>query len=1421
MYDKELINKIIPTLCFKFPYDADDYAEHMYFENYHKHTDSSNYGLADSGECYSAYIDKIKSINSKCLFSGEHGWQGDHIAVYDLAQKEELKYRHSSEVYWVKDRHAADNSNCHMVIVAKTARGRRRLNYLISMANIDGFYTKPRIDLDLLLHEKPEDFIITSACVAGWKYEDADDIWLKVANHFGKNFFFEIQYHNTEKQKELNRHILDLSRENGIDIICGLDSHYVGEEGETKRKMILLSKYNKENYYDDEIGWYMDFPDASTIIDRLREQAVLSDEEIYRCIMNTNIFVDGCEEIVLDKSFKIPNIYKDLSYGERVKKYHQILNEAYKKEPVKSKERVAGIKMEANEITSSGVVDYFLFNHKLIDLAVNKYNGKITTTSRGSMGSFYTNKLLGYTTLDRFNSDVPIYPERFITAQRVLAGQMPDCDFNIAEQEPFVKAAKELLGTHGCYPLMAIEKLKAKSAWKLYARANNVAPMDSDEISKCIDAYALDVKHADNPDDIRVEDYIPENYLDLYMKCLDYQKITINVRTHACFTKGNLVLTDKGYKPISDVNVGDFVLTHDNSYQQVLDKQIKWSDDLYKIKVFGDEVEATGNHKFYVVTNIGKPIKKLSEPYWKELSKIDKNDWIGSPINQNSIIPTFSGTNKTWKNKSIDLSDPDFWWMVGRYMGDGWTEYPRKGDYRICICCNKNNNELEDIVSRIPKYFNYRIDENRTTYKINFNHKVLFDYLQQFGKYAYGKKLTNDIIDLPVELLKEFLNGYFSADGHNLKNGFIGFTTVSRELALGIQQCIHKVYKRPCTITTQKEGVDIIEGRTVNRRKKYRGKFKLDARKGDVNVFAYGCVWFKVRDVWKEDKEDTVYNLSVNNSNSYTVNNLSVHNCGHLCFSGDIREEIGIISAISENTGKRTLCACVQGGYLDAYGYVKDDFLIVDAVSLTDEFFASIGQTVPTFEELKSMVNGDDATWNIYEKGLTCCVNQLEKEATATKMKKYKAKNIGELSSFIAAIRPSFAPLLNTFLNREEYTIGEEAVDNLLEDTAHFILYQESIMKILSYLGVSMSETYGVIKAISKKKLVGEKKAHLEEQLTKGWLEHFGNLDRFNEVWQVVEASASYGFNSAHAYSMAGDSLYQAWFKAHHTSKFYEVAMNHYYKKDNKDKITALLNEAISGFGYKRLPYKFRQDNRNFVVDDKNKTISMSLSSIKGMPKTAPDILYELKDKYYESFLDFLKQEHLGKSIIEPLIKLNYFSEFGNTEYLFKIYQLWQERYDKNKFKATIRKDKNPYIDAMIRKYSKETEKQYKIVDEEGFMNEVISRIPNEHFPLEELLKAQHEYTGAVQYVNPKLKDIYFITEIDTKYSPVLNCLDLGTGEYHRFKMSKRDYDMSSVAQYKLMKCQTKPKPRKKKTNTGWVETGNFDDWIIKFKIKD
>lgn len=1085
----ELVNKIIPTLNFDFPYEAKDFAENLYFENYHCHKDFSNPTIADSGESIENYAKRIHELNAKCLFSGEHGNQGNHFHVYTVAEKEHLKYRHSTEAYWVKDRHEKDRTNCHIILVAKNAEGRQDINYALSMANIDGYYYRPRIDLELLMNIPKDNVIVTSACIAGWWYDDATDIWLRIHDHFQDNFFFEVQTHNTDPQKRLNEKILKLSDKYGIDIIAGLDSHYINDVGKVKREQIL--KYKKVKYPEEE-GWYMDYPDMQTGLKRFSEQGILDEENALRAFMNTNVFVNECEEIILNRNFKIPSMYKDKTYKEKCTIYMQMLNKAYAKEKDKSKEKADGIRYEAKQVMESGVVDYFITSKKIVEDAVNNEGGILTTTSRGSAASFITNKLIGLTTVDRFNADIPIYPERFLTKERVEAGMMPDIDLNIAEQEPFIRATRKLLGEYGCMPLMAVEKLKKKAAWQLYAGANDVEPSTANQISKYIDEYEDAVKYAeeDEKELINVEDYIPEKYIDLFRQSNEYQGITINLKVHAC---------------------------------------------------------------------------------------------------------------------------------------------------------------------------------------------------------------------------------------------------------------------------------------------------------------------------------------------------------GNLIFDGDIRKEVGLITATSKTTGKRTLCACVEGGVLDDFGYVKEDFLIVDSVSLIYKCFKSIGKEVPTFEELREMIKGDKPTWDIYEKGITCCVNQCEKASTTNKVKKYKPKTLAELSAFIAAIRPGFASLLNRFLNRESYTTGEDKIDDLLNDTAHFMLYQESIMKVLSFLGMLMGNTYGVIKSISKKKLKGEKKEHLLIELKEDWKKEFQNLNNFMNVWNVIEDSARYAFNSPHAYSMAGDSAYIAWFKAHYTSEFYEVAINHYQQKNKKEKINALIEESIKFYGYKMGNYKFGKDNRTVTVDKENKIIYPNLSSVKGFGEGVVEILYEFGQKKYGSFVDVLNSlisNSVNKTIINKLIRINYFSEYGDVNTLLSIASFYDLIYGIKQI-SKEKAEKNNISFDVLRKYGHETEKQFNKIDSVGLLNDLISNIPYKELSIKERLDNQHDVLGIINIVEPNAnKRTYYVSELEVLKSVTnIKLYEIYSGKTRDVKMWTSQYNKEPFDETDLLYIISLEKKNKKEP-TGEINpvTGKkiykdvpdkFEYWLKKFIVKD
>ena len=124
------------------------------------------------------------------------------------------------------DRHEEDRSNCHIWIGAKNENGREWINEVLSRANEDGFYYQPRLDEELLDLLPAGDVWITTACVAGWKYRSEEEdrlkaLWKKLYDKHGDNFMFEVQYHPSERQKELNRYILELRKEIPAPIIMG------------------------------------------------------------------------------------------------------------------------------------------------------------------------------------------------------------------------------------------------------------------------------------------------------------------------------------------------------------------------------------------------------------------------------------------------------------------------------------------------------------------------------------------------------------------------------------------------------------------------------------------------------------------------------------------------------------------------------------------------------------------------------------------------------------------------------------------------------------------------------------------------------------------------------------------------------------------------------------------------------------------------------------------------------------------------------------------------------------------------------------------------------------------------------------------------------------------------------------------------
>ena len=184
--------------------------------------------------------------------------------------------------------------------------------------------------------------------------------------------------------------------------------------------------------------------------------------------------------------------------------------------------------------------------------------------------------------------------------------------------------------------------------------------------------------------------------------------------------------------------------------------------------------------------------------------------------------------------------------------------------------------------------------------------------------------------------------------------------------------------------------------------------------------------------------------------------------CSFLLLDKPISEEVGLIKV------GNVICCALDGYNCDVYKYLKNDYLTVKVYEIIDRVYKLIGRPI---DDISTLVNNcDQKVWDIYANGLTTTINQADSNLGKQTLKRYKPTSLAEMSAWVAAIRPGFASLLNNFLDRQPYSTGVKELDDILEDSFHYLMYQESIMKYLVFLGIEEKGTYDIIKKIAKKK---------------------------------------------------------------------------------------------------------------------------------------------------------------------------------------------------------------------------------------------------------------------------------------------------------------------------------------------------------------
>lgn len=693
--------------------------------NFHRHSHYSNLRSLDCVSKPEDYMKRAVELGHNEYVTTEHGFQGNIYEAYTLCQKYGLKCVYGVEAYYVDDMYdKTSRANYHIVLIALTEKARKEINNIMSLANTDGFYYKPRIDKNCLLSLTPTDTIVTTACVASRMFKDGweENFFLPLYNHFKDNFYLEVQNHNELIQIEHNKKILEVKAKYGVQLIHANDSHYIYPEDAKYRDLFLKAK---GIVYEDESNFILDYPDADTIIERYKKQGVLNDEQIQEALNNT-LVIDKADGITLDKEFKIPKITE----GDSNKALRGIIRDAWKEEKKKiPKERIKeyrdAIYYETKIIEDCGMADYFILDHEIVKKAVNEYNAVLTRSGRGSAVSFYVNHLLGLTEIDRLKSPITLYPTRFMSAERILSSRsLPDIDLNFADVRPVIKASKDILGDDGIYYMVAYKPLQESSAFRLWCKAIGMHIDDYNEIAKNLDNYVGDKKWGKTIEDSKV-----------------FRGVIESIAPSPC----SFLLLDK---PISEevglIRVGDEICCALDGYNCDVYKYLK--NDYLTVKVY-DIID-----KVYKL--IGRPIDNIETL----LSNCDDKVWdvyakgLTTTINQSD---SDIGKNMLKEYKPKSLAEMSAWVAAIRPgFASLLDNFLKRKPYSTGV------EALDNILKDSFHYLLYQESIMKYLVWLGVEEKGTYDIIKKIAK----KKFKQDELDA---LHKELEDGWISKMGTN------------------------------------------------------------------------------------------------------------------------------------------------------------------------------------------------------------------------------------------------------------------------------------------------------------------------------------------------------------------------------------------------------------------------------------------------------------------------------------------------------------------------------------------------------------------------------------------------------------------------------------------------------------------------------
>ena len=468
----------------------------MEFTHLHVHTE---YSLLDGSNKIKEYVARVKELGMDSAAITDHGVMYGVIDFYRAAREAGINPILGCEVYvapgsrFDREVGSGDDRYYHLVLLAENNQGYSNLMKIVSKAFVEGFYYKPRVDLELL-EKYHEGIIALSACLAGevarylarGMYEDAKIAALRYQDIFGKgNFFLELQDHGIPEQQTVNQQLLRMHRETGIDLVATNDVHYtMAEDAEPHDVLLCLQtqkKLSDENRMRYEGGqYYVKSPEEMARLFPYALEALENTHRIAeRCHVEIEFGVTKLPKYDVPDGLTSWEYLNKLCYEGLEQRYHPVTEELKKR-----------LDYELSTIKNMGYVDYFLIVWDFIKYA--RDNDIMVGPGRGSAAGSLVAYTLGITQLDPIRYDLLF--ERFLNPERV---SMPDIDvdFCFERRQEVIDYVRRKYGDDCVVQIVTFGTLAARGVIRdvgrvldmPYAQVDTIAKMIPQELNITID----------------------------------------------------------------------------------------------------------------------------------------------------------------------------------------------------------------------------------------------------------------------------------------------------------------------------------------------------------------------------------------------------------------------------------------------------------------------------------------------------------------------------------------------------------------------------------------------------------------------------------------------------------------------------------------------------------------------------------------------------------------------------------------------------------------------------------------------------------------------------------------------------------------------------------------------------------------------